>query len=343
MDVLSELRQKIFKSPTDVLGLDLAAGSVGAVRLRSDGKNIHLVAADLLTGVTIPPADGMTVEPFTVPKPLCAHYAALAVAAPGTLVKLLSIPGRFGDADAQRLVDDLGIEREDDYRISYSIISEGGRTARETRVLAAALPQDYAESALALLPKGRPAPYSLEISGLAALNGFIQEPGDDRASSTVGVLEGGETQTMFAIFHKAQPVLVRNFDFGEETVIAKVGEKLGVDANTAKGFMTDGSFDVSAILQQSLETVFKQIVISKEFVERRENCSLSEIMLSGALSVIRGMDEAVKQFLGTEVRKWNPFSRLTVAPQALPESLSGQESRFTAAFGAAMAAMMDEA
>ncbi len=340
MDVIRKIQQQILKKPTDVVGLDLDADGVKAVRLRRNANSIHLVAADALPGVTVPPADGETVEPLKIPKSLCGHYAALAVAAPGALVKLLNIPGRFGDVEEQRLATSLGVEQEDAYRISYNILSES-KASRETRVLAAALPEADAAAAVALLPKGRPAPYSLELSGLAALNGFFHGAVAERAEQTVGMLEGGETRTMFAIFIKGQPVLVRRFEFGAETVIAKIGEKLGVDANTAKGFMTDGSFDVASILQQSFETVFKQIVISKEFVERRENCRLSQILLSGALTAIRGMDEAVKQFMGTEVRKWNPFSGLGVAPENLPESVVGQESRFAAAFGAAMAVMMD--
>lgn len=341
MDVLGEIQRRIFKKPSDVVGLDLGADEVKAVRLRREAKAIHFVSAESLPGVAIPPVEGASVEPLKLPKPLVGHYAALAVAAPGALVKLLNIPGRFSEAEEQRLAANLGVEQEDAYRISYHVLSQG-KASRETRVLAAALPEADAAAAVGILPKGRPAPYSLEISGLAALNGFFLGAGSETSGQAVGMLDGGQTQTMFAVFLKGQPALVRRFDFGGETVIARIGEKLGVDANTARGFMTDGSFDVASILQQSLEPFFRQVVISKEFIERRENCRLSEILVSGTLGTVRGLNETLKQVLGADVTKWNPFRALGVAPASLPASVAGKESRFAAACGAAMAVLMDE-
>lgn len=341
MDVLSDIQRRIFKKPCDVVGLDISADDTKAVRLRMESKTIRFVDAGILLGVTLPPVDEAPVEPLKLPKPLAGHYAALAVAAPGALIKLLNIPGRFTEAEEQRLAVNLGVEQEEDYRIGYHVLSES-KAARETRLLAAALPDSDAVSAVALLPKGRPAPYCLEIAGLAALNGFFHGAGVAKSGKTVGILHGGSNQTMFAVFLKGQPVLVRRFDFGGQTIIAKIGEKLGADANTVKGFMNDGSFDVTAILQQSLEFFFKQIVISKEFVERRENCRLSEIMISGTFGTVRGLDETLKHLLGMDVKKWNPFSSLDVAVTNLPDTVAGNESLFAAAFGAAMAPWINE-
>lgn len=341
MDVFRELLHRVVKGPKDVVGLDLAGGNVKAVRLRREKGEIHLVAADFLPGLSIPPPEGQAVESLILPKALCAHYAALAVPAPEALVKLLHMPGRFSEKDEHTLLANLGAGQDDSCRIGYSVISSSGARG-ETRILAVAFPEENASAAVALLPKGRPAPCSLEVSGLAALSGIAHGLGEGLTGKTVGILEGGETMTTFAVFHNGNLVLIRRFEFGLKSATAKTAEKLGVDIATAQVLMSDSSFDVSSILQQSLESSFKQIVISKEFVERRENCRLSEILLSGALSSLRGMEEAVKQFLGVDVRKWNPFAGFVVPSGVLPESLSGGEAQFTAAFGAAVAVLAGE-
>lgn len=328
--------RRFAKGPKDVVGLDLASDSVKAVRLRRTQDSIQILAADFLHGI-----DPANPQPIVVPKPLRAPYAALATAGNKAVVKLLNMPGRFGERDEAALPANLGVPPDDSHRLAYSILSSG-QARNETRVLAVAIPEQDALTAIAMLPRGRPAPYDLQLSGLAALVGFSFGPGEALLEQTVGVLDGSENVTTFAIFHKGMLALLRRFDFGEATVTAKIAERLGVDGKTVQGFMADSSFDVSAILQRSLETFFRQALISKEFVERRENCRLSEVLVSGSLSALRGMREVIQHFMGLEVRNWNPFNGLaTVAPQALPDSVSGQEPRFASAFGAAMGVLME--
>ncbi len=334
MDLQQNLLRLFIRGPRDIVGLDLGADHVKAVRLCRRKQTVHLVAAGLFPGV----AEGSPVKALSLPLALRAPYAALAVEGAEAVVKLISVPGRFSEKDEENLAANLGLAPDSTHRLSYNVVAESiGRG--ESRILAAALPEADARCALERFPRGRPAPYSLELSGLAAMSGFAYGPGAAMGEQTVGVMDGGQHRTTFAIFHKGVPVLVRCFDFGEETVIEKVGATLGTDVKTVRGFMADGSFDISAILRQSLEPFFKQIVISKEFVERRENCRVSEILISGSLSMARGIDDVVKTFLGLNVRKWNPFSGLVAASEALPADLTGQEGRFAAAFGAAISVL----
>ncbi len=342
MDVIQDLLHRLIKGPRDIVGLDLGGDRVKAVRVRRHQENFHVLAADFISAEGQDSSGGKTVAKLTLPKKLRAPYAALAISGQLATVKLLNMPGRFSEHDEQRLIANLGISSGDNsHRIGYSIVSEG-HVRGETRVLAVALPEADARAAVAMLPSsGRPAPYALELSGLAALFAFALGPGAALTGKTVGVMDGDGKKTTFAIFHKGLLALVRRFDFGYHTVIERVGEKLGVDMQTVLGFMADDSFDIETILQQSLAPFFKPIIISKEFVEHRENCQLSEILLSGALSTIRGMDNTIHNLLGAETRNWNPFEGGIVMPHALPETITGRESCFAAAFGAAMGAMME--
>ena len=213
MDQIRQLLQRVVKGPSDVVGIDLAGGRVNAVRLRREKEGIHLVAADSFPGIRIPPPEGQFLEALTMPKSLCAHYAALAVPAPEALVKLLNMPGRFSEKDEHTLLANLGAGQDDSYRIGYNVVSSTGARG-ETRILAVALPEEEASAAVALLPKGRPAPYSLEVSGLAALSGVAHGLGEGLRGKTIGVLEGGETMTTFAVFLNGNLVLVRRFEFG---------------------------------------------------------------------------------------------------------------------------------
>jgi Tfp pilus assembly PilM family ATPase len=82
-----------------------------------------------------------------------------------------------------------------------------------------------------------------------------------------------------------------------------------------------------------MDPFLRQMSISKDFVERREDCRVLKVYVSGGTSLSRYWVDEIKSAAGTEVERWNPFASLRLAPDALPASLAGQETRFAAALG----------
>lgn len=312
----------------EVLGIDVGSSGIKIVQLKRAGNEIVLVAADVIT-----PTEEE--QPFELPKTLVARYAALCFSEKRAVVKLLSLPGQVTEEsgiDAQ-IHEHMGLD-DNDYRIGYKIISEG-HARTETKLLSVAMPEESIGPILTHFETGLPVPISIEVSGIAALTAFLQGTGQAHGKEAVGVIEFGAQTTFFALFNKENLALLRKFDFGNDTIIDKIQHALGVDAETARGIASDGSFDISQSVSEVLDPFFRQVVISRDFVERRDQCHVAKIYVSPNLRMfIQGL-EHFEQMTGVETDVWDPLAALQ--DSALPEDLHGQESRFAAAVGCGLA------
>jgi Tfp pilus assembly PilM family ATPase len=169
------------------------------------------------------------------------------------------------------------------------------------------------------------------------MTAFMNGPVAEREKGTLGLIEFGETSSLFAFFHRGSPVLIRKLDRGTNALLDKVEATLGVDRATANGIISDGSFDISAATEDVMQPLVRQLVVSRDFVERRENCKVDAIYLAGGLAASHDIQNEISGAMGVDVKTWNPFAGLTVAADALPEELEGQEWRFAASAGACMA------
>jgi Tfp pilus assembly PilM family ATPase len=252
------------------------------------------------------------------------------------IIKLLSFPGRFDEAAETKVVESMGLDNPDNYRVSYKVISEGHGKA-EAKVLTVAVPEADAAASVKLFASGLPVPLSLELSGLATISAFLHACGEQHKEEAVGVVDFGAHGTSFGLFNKNVLALIRRFPVGTGAVLAKVQETLGVDLDTARGIVSDGSYDISQSVSEVMEPLVKQLIVSRDFVERRENCQLTKLYASGALVVSRDLIDEMRSSVGVDVALWNPFQGLTLAPDAVPDSFAGQEWKFSAAVGACVA------
>lgn len=338
MDSFKKILEKYQRGPSDLLSLDIGINEVRAVRMKKvSDEEVAVTNVDILPSIenlfdeTIPEVPAMA-----LPQKLRAKYVSLAVSGENAVIKLLSFPKALAaDAD-KKIVEGMGIENMDDYRLSYKVVTEGHGRA-ESRVLVVAMPINIANSAGMLFPVGRPAPFSMEISSLAAMTSFLNNPGVQAEENAVGVIEFGDNSSCFALFNKGTMALVRHFDIGTNSILENVQATLGVDRETAHGIITDGAFDISQSVSEVMDPLIKQLIVSRDFVERREDCHVGSIYVSGGLAASHDSLEEMKNSMGVEIKTWNPFDGLTVAPGALPEDIAGNEWQFAAAVGTGLA------
>jgi Tfp pilus assembly PilM family ATPase len=338
MRPFNDLLKNMQRGPVDVVGLDVGISGVKAVRLQKRDSEVVVAAVDILPGVNLAPlmADPETTVPaLELPPRIRARYGCVTLTGETSIVKLLTFPGHFDEKAAEKIVENMGIEDASKYRIAYKLVSEGHGRA-ESRVLTVAMPEDCARIAPQLLPGGYPVPFSIEVSGIASLTAFMRTLASRHAEDAVAAMDFGTNTSMFAIFNKGVLSLVRRFGFGSQGVLDKVREKLGVDAETAQGIITDGSFDVSQPLGEVMDPLVKQLVVSRDFVERRENCHISKIYVCGGLANSAGTIAEMKASLEMDADRWDPFEGLSIAKDALPETLAAHRWRFSAAVGACL-------
>lgn len=332
---IKQIAAKFKQKPADVVGLDVDNGCVAAVRLRKAGSgDISVVGADI---IDLPATDAsVPAGPLALPARLKGKYACIGLASDDAVIKMLTFPGHADSTSDAKIVESLGLDNPDKYRIGYKVIVEGHAKA-ECRVLAVACPETTAQVGPAFFPAGLPAPFSLEVSGLAAITSFFHAMSEQTAEQAVGIIIFGSKTTTFALTNKNVLSLIRRFNVGTSTLLAKVQDSLGVDRETAVGILTDGAFDISQPVSDVLAPVLKQVVVSRDFVERRENCQVSKLYVAGDPVVSRDVTDEIKSSVGVEVSTWNPLEKMTVAADVLSDNIKGQEWKLVAAAGAALA------
>ena len=161
-------------------------------------------------------------------------------------------------------------------------------------------------------------------------------PGQNHQDDTVAALDFGSAQSFYSLFHKGSLVLVRKFDFGTNAVIDKVTQSLGVDRTTAEGILADGSFDISQPMSEVMGPFIKQLIISRDFVERRENTSVKNVYICGAADLGSAWNRQLASTMAVDLQAWNPLEGITIAPDAGDPAKLEQVSRFASAAGAAI-------
>ena len=327
MKSFRELTERLKHGPTDCLGIDVGATATKLIRLRRSGDDVTILGADLIS----PPSPEISIATR-----LRSRYASIAISSNAAVAKLLTFPGAIDSAFEAQLPRSLGLANADDFRVSYRVVTEGqGRS--ESKVLAAALPNQDADVIMQRFESGLPAPYSLEMSPLATLTAFERGPVTAAATRAVGLIDFGTTSTTLSIFNRGALALMRRFDFGTKPILDRVQTTLRVDAETAQGILADSAFDISELLAELTSPIASQFVISRDFIERRENCSVGSLYAIGGIALSRAAMLGLEQALGIDIAPWNPMVGLIEAPQAFSEQAAGQQWRFAAALGAALA------
>lgn len=321
------------------MGVDMGASGMKVVRIRKTDAGMMLMAADVLPAFTLGSAaggDGVqpTVPPF--PKTLLTNYAAVAYSTEKSVVRVVTLPGPADSPeDTEKSIrENLGLDSS--YRVSFA--PTPGKP-KETKLVTVAIPETDIAALLTAFSSGPPAAYSLEISGVVSLNACLMGPAAAHPGDAICALDCGARTTMMAIFNKGGLVLTRKLDVGGEAVLTSIQKQLGVDRAMAESILSQGAIDVSQSVRSVIEPFLRQVTISRDYVERQENCRISTLYLSGGMSLSASWNDEVMRATGMEARIWNPFENVQIVQGAIPERLQGQEPRFAAAMGAAVGAL----
>ena len=340
MGVWQNISERFSPRPSDVNGVDFGSTATKVVRIRRSGDEYALVGTEILPALDLAQA---TAHPnaFSIPLRIRARFAAVSLNVPSMSVKLLTLPGGLDPHLDQKLARHLGLPDDTTDRLGYHIVAEGaGRS--ESRVLAAALPENEANAYMRLFANGLPAPWSLEVSPIATLTAFTAGPVSTATDPAVGLVDFSSRFCTFSIFYRKSLVLLRRFDFGMDKILRRITSSLNVDDTTAANILADNAFDISELIGDIMQPLFSQLILSRDFVERRENCSISNLFLTGSLANAHAAISQIERALNLSVSIWDPFRTPKLAvPSPIPPEWDQQHWRFAAAIGAALAVLQE--
>jgi Tfp pilus assembly PilM family ATPase len=317
-------------APSDLTCLDFGATGVKVVRLKRSKDAVGVLGVDIL-----PPVDLSSSSParLPLPKALRANYAAVSIGGGKSIANLVAIQQQTNSTKVDgQIKDQLGIT--DEFRLSYVELSSA-RSKSGLKLLAAATLETEIKNILSITAHDPPAPCSCEIAPLSALTAF--QHGNDKDAQDGGCfLEIGATTTYIFFTNRRKLLLLRRYDVGGQMILEHIINEFQVDIDTAGEMMTEGAFDLSPIYLDTLGFLVRQITISRDFVERQENCHIAGIKISGGAATSRWA-EIVQNKTGIETQILNPFETLNVPPDADYKNLMlTQSCRFSAAVGAGL-------
>jgi Tfp pilus assembly PilM family ATPase len=323
--ISGSLREKV---QTDIVGLDFGSSGIKAVRMRRTKDGIVVSAADILPRAD-PPHGPLRLN---LPVPLVAKYAAICIGTPRSTIRLLEIPLSPDRSPEEQIQQQFNLTG--DYRMGHFPLTTLGAKGF-LKTVAVAIEEETVRHVLDQLATGLPAPHSLELSGLAALNAYLDHGVDGNPEEVVALIEGGARNVYLFILHRDRPVLIRKFDVGAATIAEQIRSQFELDAATAENALMTGAIDLSGVIRETMGEFLRQLVISKDYAEREENSRIRRVVLTGGLSRNEFWSRAISETLRLKAEAWNPFAGLSMAPGAYPERWRGHEGRWAAAIGAA--------
>jgi Tfp pilus assembly PilM family ATPase len=327
--MLSKNRSK--RRYNDLVGIDFANSATKVVRLKQMGNEVSLIGIDLLPAVDFDSASAR----IELPRNMTTYYSCLSYSRPEAVVRLVNTPlaaeeESLPDAKLREL-----LSVEEDFRVSSRLVNRG-KGRQDSSLLAVAIPQDDVGFMLNMFPAGPPAPASLEVSGLSFLSAFMHARGAECANEAVCLIESGELSSTYVFLNKGTVVLIGKMNFGSRTLLARLGEDLGVDEDLARSILNDHSINISSSLNSVLEPFLKQVSISKDFIERHQSCRIGKLYVSGGLSLLPNWSSEVGQMLHLNIIPWSPLENIVLESDILSSELEFEITRFSAAIGAAL-------
>lgn len=356
------------KKPPSYLGVDIGAGSIKVVEMRSDKKRARLSTygfAEMETGSTNPASNlGSDLDGIAATlREVCAKakteskraVTSLPIAAVfSSIISLPQMPKKELPAavqwEAKKLVP-LPIE---EMIIDWKELPSGqqgsgaagqqGPTAKTagaqptTRILLTGAPKALVQQYLTVFKKAGLELASLETEAFALIRSLV---GDD--PSVILILDIGFARTSMVIVDRATPMLSRSVDVGGKDFSQAIAEMMGTDAAAAEQFKLDlavmaNGAGLPAILPKTLAPVIQEIRYGVNLYlsqEEHRGRVVEKVVLAGGSALLPGLTDVLGKELNLRVFVGDPWARVMYPPDLRP-ALDAIGPRFGVAVGLAM-------
>lgn len=253
-----------------------------------------------------PDADGQDLVRAINTGGLHADYLALIRDEEAEQLRLLSLPGRPGDADAIRAQVRQSFGIDDSWSVAHQLVREGTVGDKpEYAVLASAMPAKEVARLRTIAELAGCTPVSLTPAGLVIANLVRSVPKLLQPEACLGFLYLGEFSSCIMLFQGDSLVLLRQFRFGERTVVESLGSALELDYETAEKLFHSGSFDVGGNVNPVLEPWLHKLEISLDFFERRHRRTVAMLYLFGEGVRSQALESLIQAKVGRPMMHWN--------------------------------------
>jgi type IV pilus assembly protein PilM len=273
--------------------------------------------------------------------------AAVCVSGSSVITKLIDMEADMNEEDREvRILDDaeqyipFPIE---EVALDFEILREMPDNEDRVEVLLAACRRDVITARQDVLSMSKLTAKVVDIEAYAMQRAFsliIDQFDGLGESDYVAIVDIGSTTTTLSVLYDDQIIYSREQLFGGQQLTEEIQRRYGLsfeEAGVAKkqgGLQDDYEVEV---LQPFLNSVVQQIQRSLQFFfSSSDKDEIDHIVLAGGVASMSGIDELVKERLGTNCSIANPFSEMAVSSKVNVMALSNDAPALMIACGLAM-------
>lgn len=168
-------------------------------------------------------------------------------------------------------------------------------------------------------------PALIDVDALALANAYLASRNGSVGQNTHALVDVGAHLSNLVIFKAGAPYLVRDIPWGGDKLIRHVAEQTGTDPAAVAAVLDKGELaSPGPALKSATEALVTELQLSFDYFENRFGQPPDGLLMTGGVSQVPGVVEAVKSYFTQPVSAWTPV-----------EGLPGQ---FAVAYGLALRA-----
>ncbi len=325
----------LFNRSKPVVGLDIGSSAIKAIELKASGRGFKVVAIGV---EPVPPdsiVDGAIIDAGAVTDAVRrllesprfkAKDVVASLSGSSVIVKKISLPV-MSDED---LSQSIQWEAEQyipfdiqDVNLDYQILTPVAQRQGTMEVLLVAAKKDkIADYTGVVTAVGRTA-VVVDVDAFALQNAFEANYGVE-PGKVVALVNAGASATNINFVHDGTSLFTRDVSIGGNAFTEAIQKELGLPFEGAedakKGNAVEGvrPDEVQSVLTAVMDNVLLEIEKTFDFFKATSaNDRIDRVILSGGASLVEQFAQALRERLGVDVERFDPFKSVTLDPAVL--------------------------
>ncbi len=325
----------LFNRSKPVVGLDIGSSSVKAIELKASGRGFKVVALGV---EPVPPdsiVDGAIIDAGAVTDAVRrvlesprfrAKDVVASLSGSSVIVKKISLPV-MSDED---LSQSIQWEAEQyipfdiqDVNLDYQILTPVSQRQGTMEVLLVAAKKDkIADYTGVVSAVGRTA-VVVDVDAFALQNAYEANYGIE-PGRVVALVNAGASATNINLVCDGTSLFTRDVGIGGNAFTEAIQKELGLPFESAedakKGLPVEGvrPDELRPVLTAVMDNVLLEIEKTFDFFKATSaNDRIDRVLVSGGGSLVESFDQALRDRLGVEVERFDPFKTVSVDPAVL--------------------------
>lgn len=325
----------LFNRSKPVVGLDIGSSAVKAIELKKSGRGFKVTAIGV---EPVPPdsiVDGAIMDAGAVTDAVrrllqSARFKAKDVVASlsgsSVIVKKINLPV-MSEAD---LADSIQWEAEQyipfdiqDVNLDYQILTPVAERQGTMDVLLVAAKKDKIADYTGVVSAVGKKTVVVDVDAFALQNAFETNYTED-AGKVVALINAGASAININLVSGGTSLFTRDVGIGGNAFTEAVQKELGLPFDGAedakRGLPVEGvrPEDVRPVLHAVMENVLLEIEKTFDFFKATSASDrIDRIVVSGGASMVDEFETALRERMGTEVERFDPFRNVPIDPAAL--------------------------